>query len=88
MAAGTSVAAYFPARIAAVDTLGKAELTVMTGKKAEVRVAFNVLVENGMIKPGQVLTDARRRHSAIVRADGTVASGGADGKNRSATQAR
>jgi modification methylase len=64
------------ARIAAVDTLGKAELTVMTGKKAEVRVAFNVLVENGMIKPGQVLTDARRRHSAIVRADGTVASGG------------
>ncbi|MET0747235.1 MAG: site-specific DNA-methyltransferase, partial [Rhizobium sp.] len=64
------------ARIAAVDTLGKAELTVMTGKKQEVRVAFNVLVENGMIRPGQVLTDARRRYSAIVRADGTVASGG------------
>ncbi|WFR96056.1 site-specific DNA-methyltransferase [Rhizobium tumorigenes] len=64
------------ARIAAVDTLGKAELVVMTGKKQEVRVAFNVLVENGMIRPGQVLTDSRRRYSAIVRADGTVASGG------------
>jgi len=67
------------ARIAAVDTLGKAELTIMTGKKQEVRVAFNVLVENGMIRPGQVLTDSRRRYSAIVRADGTVASGGEAG---------
>jgi modification methylase len=67
------------ARIAAVDTLGKAELTIMSGKKQEVRVAFNVLVENGMIRPGQVLTDSRRRYSAIVRADGTVASGGEAG---------
>ena len=63
-------------RIAAVEPLGKAVLTVMTGKKAEARVAFNVLVETGLVKPGQVLTDARRRWSAIVRADGTVASGG------------
>ena len=67
------------ARIEAVEPLGKAELTVMTGKKQEVRVAFNVLVESGLIKPGQVLTDARRRYSAIVRADGTVASGGEAG---------
>ncbi|MGO8057003.1 site-specific DNA-methyltransferase [Rhizobium johnstonii] len=67
------------ARIAAVEPLGKAELIVMTGKKAEVRVAFNVLVESGLIKPGQVLTDAKRRYSAIVRADGTVASGGEAG---------
>nr|WP_316652955.1 site-specific DNA-methyltransferase [uncultured Gellertiella sp.] len=64
------------ARIAAVEPLGKAELTVMTGKKAEARVAFNVLVESGLVKPGQVLTDVRRRYSAIIRADGTVASGG------------
>ncbi|MCQ2005054.1 site-specific DNA-methyltransferase [Rhizobium sp. NRK18] len=67
------------ARIASVEPLGKAELTVMTGKKAEVRVAFNVLIESGLIKPGQVLTDARRRHSAIVRADGTLAAGGEAG---------
>jgi len=64
------------ARIEAVEPLGKAELTVMTGKKQEVRVAFNVLVESGLIRPGQVLTDAKRRVSAIVRADGTLASGG------------
>ena len=67
------------ARIAAVETLGKAELTVMTGKKQEVRVAFNTLVESGLIRPGQVLTDAKRKWSAIVRADGTLASGGSAG---------
>lgn len=64
------------ARIAAVEPLGKAELTVMTGKKAEPRVAFNTLVESNLLRPGQVLTDARRRYSAIIRADGTIASGG------------
>ncbi len=67
------------ARIDAVEPLGKAELTVMTGKKAEPRVAFNVLVESGLVKSGQVLTDAKRRYSAIIRADGTVASGGEAG---------
>ncbi|MBB4064464.1 site-specific DNA-methyltransferase [Gellertiella hungarica] len=67
------------ARIAAVEPLGKTELTVMTGKKAEPRVAFNVLVESGLVKPGQVLFDQKRRFSAIVRADGTLASGGEAG---------
>ena len=67
------------ARIAAVTPLGKTELTVLTGKKAEPRVAFNTLVESGMVRPGQVLTCARRRHSAIVRADGTLVSGGEAG---------
>ncbi len=64
------------ARIEAVEPLGKAELTVMTGKKAEPRVAFNTLIEAGLLRPGQVLTDARRRYSAIIRADGTLAAGG------------
>ncbi|OOG76619.1 modification methylase [Sinorhizobium sp. A49] len=67
------------ARIDAVEPLGKAMLSVLTGKKAEPRVAFNTLIESGLIKPGTVLTDAKRRHSAIVRADGTLASGGEAG---------
>jgi modification methylase len=67
------------ARIEAVEPLGKAELTVMTGKKQEPRVAFNTLVESGLVKPGQVLTDAKRRVSAIIRADGTLASNGEAG---------
>jgi modification methylase len=64
------------ARIDAVEPLGSGTLSVMSGKKAEPRVAFNTLIESGLIAPGTVLTDARRRHSAIVRADGTLASGG------------
>ncbi|PWW01892.1 DNA adenine methylase CcrM [Hoeflea marina] len=67
------------ARIDAVEPLGKAELTVMTGKRAEPRVAFNVLMESGHIKPGEVLHDARRRHKAIVRADGTIFANGQAG---------
>ena len=67
------------ARIDAVEPLGKAMLSVMTGKKAEPRVAFNTLVESGLVRPGQVLTDAKRRYSAIIRADGTIASGGTAG---------
>ncbi|HSX75209.1 MAG TPA: site-specific DNA-methyltransferase [Shinella sp.] len=63
------------ARIDAVEPLGSGTLSVMSGKKAEPRVAFNTLIESGLIAPGTVLTDARRRHSAIVRADGTLASG-------------
>ena len=63
------------ARIDAVEPLGKVELTVMTGKKAEPRVAFNTLLESGLLKPGQVLSCDKRKHSAIVRADGTLVSG-------------
>jgi modification methylase len=62
-------------RIETVEPLGSGTLSVMSGKKAEPRVAFNTLIESGLIAPGTVLTDARRRHSAIVRADGTLASG-------------
>jgi modification methylase len=62
-------------RIEAVEPLGSGTLSVMSGKKAEPRVAFNTLLESGLIAPGTVLTDVRRRHSAIVRADGTLASG-------------
>ncbi|TAA55312.1 site-specific DNA-methyltransferase [Shinella sp. JR1-6] len=62
-------------RIEAVEPLGSGTLSVMSGKKAEPRVAFNTLIESGLLAPGTVLTDARRRHSAIVRADGTLASG-------------
>jgi modification methylase len=67
------------ARIAAVEPLGKAALTVMAGKRAEPRVAFVSLLEAGLVKPGTVLKDARARHHAIVRADGTLAAAGEAG---------
>jgi modification methylase len=63
------------ARIGSVETLGETELTVMTGRKAEPRVAFGVLVETGLLKPGATLHCARQRHRATIRADGTLVSG-------------
>lgn len=67
------------ARISAVVPHGKAELTVMTGKRAEPRVAFVSLLESGLMKPGTVLTDAKGRNGAIVRVDGTLAVNGTAG---------
>jgi len=62
-------------RIARVAPLDKSALTVLTGRKAEPRVAFSVLIDSGLLAPGATLHCARRRHSATVRADGTLASG-------------
>ncbi|AGA64087.1 Modification methylase [Liberibacter crescens BT-1] len=62
-------------RIEAVKPFEFTELKVMEGKKSQPRIAFNVLVESGLIKPGQVLTDARQTIKAIVRVDGTLVSG-------------
>jgi modification methylase len=60
------------ARIDAVEPLAEADLRVIPGKRAEPRVAFVSLVESGLIDPGTILHDTRRRWSAQVRADGTL----------------
>jgi modification methylase len=60
------------ARIAAVEPASGPVLAVTTGKRAEPRVAFGALVESGLITAGTVLTDARRRHRAVVRLDGSL----------------
>lgn len=63
-------------RIAEVEPLGKTELKVMTGKRAEPRVAFVSVIEAGLLRPGTVLCDTKRRYAAIVRADGTLSADG------------
>jgi modification methylase len=42
-------------------------------------VPFSALIERGMIMPGADLYDAKRRHKALVRADGAIALGKAVG---------
>ena len=64
------------ARIEAVEPLSDAATAVMGGKRAEPRVAFVSLVESGLIAPGAQVSDAKRRWTASVRADGTLAMGG------------
>jgi modification methylase len=62
-------------RIANIRPLGEAELQMMTGKRAEPRVAFVSLLDAGLMKPGTLLYDIKKRWTATVRADGTIAVG-------------
>ena len=62
-------------RIAAVEAVEEDALRVSGGRRAEPRVPFGTLVENGLIAPGTALTDTRRRWRAKVRADGSIALG-------------
>src|SRR5436309_1570049 len=66
-------------RIAAVKPLEAPSLApFMTAREAP-RVAFSLLVERGMISAGAKLVDAKKKHRALVRADGAVAFGDAVG---------
>ena len=64
------------ARIDAVEPLDSNNLTLVTGKRAQPRVAFIALIEAGLLAPGAVLTDAKRRWTATVQADGSLARDG------------
>src|SRR3954469_14930982 len=65
-------AAAAEARLAGVEPLEEATLApFMTGREAP-RVPFAALIERGMIKPGEKLTDAKRKVTALVRADGAL----------------
>lgn len=60
-------------RIKKVIPVDDEELLITPAKRQQPRVPFGTLVERGMLNPGDVLYDVRRRHTARVRADGTVA---------------
>ncbi len=61
-------------RIDAALPLDESALATMQSPRSQPKVAFGVLVENGYLMPGAVLTDAKRRWSATVRADGSLLS--------------
>ena len=66
-------------RIAMALPLDESALKTMQAPKAATRVAFGTLVEGGMIPAGAILTDAKRRWQAHVRADGSLLCGDATG---------
>jgi modification methylase len=66
-------------RIAAALPLDESALKTMQAPKAQPRVAFGQLVENGYLQPGTVLVDARRRWQATVGADGSLRCAGETG---------
>jgi modification methylase len=66
-------------RIEATLPLDESAMTVMADKRSQPRVAFGLLVESGMVPPGSRLTDSKRRWSASVNADGSIACDGEAG---------
>ena len=67
------------ARIAAVEPVGDLDILVTPAKRDQPRIPFGRLVERGLLAPGTVLYDQRRRFSARVKADGTLISAEAKG---------
>ncbi|WP_207477949.1 site-specific DNA-methyltransferase [Arenibaculum pallidiluteum] len=61
-------------RIAAVQEAPEKDVLYAPSKRQAPRVPFGWLVERGLLHPGTLLQDLRRRHSARVRADGTLIS--------------
>ncbi len=66
-------------RIAAALPLDESTLQIMQSAKSQPRVAFGTLVETGMIAPGALLTDTKRRWQARVRVDGSLECGAQKG---------
>jgi modification methylase len=68
-----SYAAAARARIAGVTPLPEAVIVAAPSKRSQPRVAFASVVEAGLVEPGESLVDEKKRHRALVRADGTLA---------------
>ena len=62
-------------RIAAVEPLPEAAVATAPARRSEPRVAFASVVEAGLVQPGEQVVDAGRRHTALVRADGSLVAG-------------
>jgi modification methylase len=60
-------------RIASTLPLDESAMQTVPDKREQPRVAFGVLVESGLVPAGTTLTDAKRRWTASVRADGSIA---------------
>jgi len=66
-------------RIDSTLALDESAMKVMASRSAQPKVPFGALVESGMIAPGTLLTDAKRRWSARVLADASIEQDGRQG---------
>jgi modification methylase len=60
-------------RIDSTLPLDESAMRTVLDKREQPRVAFGVLVESGLVPPGTVLIDSKRRWTATVCADGSIA---------------
>lgn len=56
------------------DVIDEASLE-LTQKREQKRVPFGTLVENGMLKPGTVVTCSKKKFTAVIKADGSLHAG-------------
>lgn len=61
-------------RLECVPEATDSSLLTTPSKRTEPRVPFGSLVERGLLEPGTILVDQRKRHTAKVRADGSIIS--------------
>ncbi|MEQ9575555.1 MAG: site-specific DNA-methyltransferase [Rhodospirillales bacterium] len=66
-------AALAKERLAGIEPLAEPSMLTTPAKREQPRIPFGWVVERGLLKAGQTLTDHQRRHTARVRADGTLA---------------
>ncbi|HEV2079687.1 MAG TPA: site-specific DNA-methyltransferase [Allosphingosinicella sp.] len=66
-------------RIASTLELDESAMKTMASKRSQPKVPFGALIETGMIEPGAVLTDSKRRWRARVGADASVELSGKQG---------
>ena len=66
-------------RLKTVTPMSPRDLQVVQSKRAQPRIPFGRVIERGLLDPGQVLFDARRRFHARVRADGSLVTDGGTG---------
>jgi modification methylase len=66
-------------RIAVTKPLEAPTLAPFVTAREAPRVPFAALIERGLVTPGARLVDAKKRHKALVRADGAVSLDGAVG---------
>jgi len=59
-------------RIAAMTPLEAPTLAPFVTAREAPRVPFSALIERGLVPPGAKLVDAKKRHKALVRADGAI----------------
>jgi modification methylase len=62
-------------RISGVEPLPASAIALFVTAREAQRVPFSALLERGMILPGALLCDAKRKVQALVRADGAIALG-------------
>src|SRR5262249_2979913 len=66
-------------RIAAIEPAPDDAIDIMRAKRGEARIPFGWVVERGLLPPGTVLESHTNRHTAKVRADGSLVCADATG---------